>query len=286
MINPVDALKKIKRTIFFWKKNKLSKLKRYIVGDAVSGLLIKSINGYQFLIEPEDLVIGEHLIKTHGYGMDEIQRISKFISLDSNILVVGAHIGTLAIPLSKKLCSVTAVEANPVTFNLLKNNILLNECKNITPIQVAASDKSGIIDFVLSKTNTGGSKRLPKIKDYIYFYDNPNVISVKTEPLDNLLNEKFDVVLMDIEGSEYFALKGMQNLLTKTTHLVVEFLPHHIRDVAGITVKEFISVIEPHFNILTIPSKNKTYKKDVFVEILVSMYASNQSDSGLIFSKF
>lgn len=285
MNKAINKLKKIKQSAYFWKKAKLSKLKRLVVGDAVSAFLIKSADGYDYLIEPEDLVVGKSLIRSRSYGIDEIQRIGELINLDSNILIVGAHIGTLAIPLSRKVKSVTAIEANPITFRLLKNNILINECKNITPVQIAANDKNEELDFVINKSNSGGSKRLPKIRDFIYFYDRPVISSVQGKSLDEMFNEKFDLVLMDIEGSEYFALKGMQKILSQTSNLIVEFLPHHLRDVAGITVEDFITVIKPHFSSLIVPSKNEIYTKDCFEEALNSMYRLNQSDEGLIFSK-
>ncbi|MGH7427267.1 MAG: hypothetical protein ACREJ4_02740, partial [Candidatus Methylomirabilaceae bacterium] len=63
---------------------------------------------------------------------------------------------------------------------------------------------------------------------------------------------------MDIEGSEYFALQGMQKILAHARVLVVEFLPHHLKNVSGVTVEQFLSVIPPHFRTLTIPSKGLT----------------------------
>ncbi len=45
-------------------------------------------------------------------------------------------------------------------------------------------------------------------------FDEPETISVEAYNLDTCLDgEKLAVVVMDIEGSEYFALKGMQAIL-------------------------------------------------------------------------
>lgn len=48
---------------------------------------------------------------------------------------------------------------------------------------------------------------MPAIRDPIYFHDNPDVITIPASPLDDLLpDQRFDVVIMDIEGSEHQAL--------------------------------------------------------------------------------
>ena len=52
------------------------------------------------------------------------------------------------------------------------------------------------------------------MRDYAYFYDSPEIIKVPAGPLDDVLaGQTFDVILMDVDGSEYFALRGMQTLL-------------------------------------------------------------------------
>jgi len=54
---------------------------------------------------------------------------------------------------------------------------------------------------------------MPQVRDYAYFYDSPEVTSVASHPLDEVLGDAaIDVILMDIEGSEYSALGGMQRI--------------------------------------------------------------------------
>lgn len=142
---------------------------------------------------------------------------------------------------------VVAVEANPATFELLR--------MNRQTINIAASNKEESVQFLLSRANLGGSKRVPKIR-WLYYYDNPEIVSVKASSLNAYLEERdFHIVVVDTEGSEYFALQGMQEILSNCKVLVVEFLPHHLKNVIGVTVEQFLSVIEPHFSIMTIPSR-------------------------------
>jgi tRNA G37 N-methylase Trm5 len=44
----------------------------------------------------------------------------------SDVLIVGAHIGTLAIPISRLAKHVDAIEANPETFKFLSLNVAMN----------------------------------------------------------------------------------------------------------------------------------------------------------------
>jgi len=261
---------------------------KMLLGPHVFALLVKSDNGI-FAVDPEDYEdygVSRRLRKVGNWGTAEIERLRPHITPDSRILVVGAHIGTLAIPLAKISGKVVAIEANPRTYGLLVQNIALNSVANCTAINVAASDKDEEIKFLLSRANSGGSKRVPRNKEYMYYYDNPKEISVRAVSLDEHLEEKdFDIVIMDIEGSEYFALKGMQSILSKCKFLMIEFLPHHLRNVSCVTVGQFLSVIAPHFSRMTIPSRDKTVGPSEFLDYLSEMYENEEGDEGIVFEK-
>src|SRR5271157_6099415 len=99
----------------------------------------------------------------------------------------------------------------------------------------------------MSRVNSGGSKRMPLTRDYMYFYDSPDIVTVGADRLDDLLDgERFNVVFMDIEGSEYFALGGMQKILTSAKVLFMEFVPHHLKNVGGVSVHQLLELISPH----------------------------------------
>jgi FkbM family methyltransferase len=270
------------RLNFFLKTRKSNRLKQRL-GKDVDSIIVNTANG-KFAVDPADLEVGAKLRLTGEYGLDEIELLSSFLGEKSSVLILGSHIGSLAIPISKQCEKVVAIEANPNNYKLLRTNVLLNNCANITTHNIAASDKKETIQFQLNTVNSGGSKRLPIHNKYIYTYDNPEVIEVQAYSLDDYLDDqRFDVVLIDIEGSEYFAMKGMPSILANATTLIVEFLPHHITNVAGITFDEFISNIPSHLKKLTIPSKNQTYPIDVGFNTLLEMFNSGSGDDGIVF---
>lgn len=269
---------------FFLKNRKSAKISRQL-GDGVKSVIVESKNG-TLAVDPRDLEVGLKLRNNGSYGLDEIDRINELISTQSNVLVVGAHIGSLVIPIAKNCNKVVAIEANPNNFNLLKTNLHLNKTENVSIHNIAASSKQETIKFQMNVVNSGGSKRLPKNNEYMYRYDNPEVIEVQAHSLDEYLDENnFDLVLIDIEGSEYFAMQGMKKILSNCNTLIVEFLPHHLKNVADVTVDQFLSLITKQFTKLTIPSKNETHPIDIGGVVLQQMYNNKEGDDGLIFTK-
>ena len=272
------------RINFFLKNRKSAKINRQL-GNGVKSVIVDSKNGL-LAVDPRDLEVGFKLRNYGSYGLEEITRINELITTESNVLVVGAHIGSLVIPIAKNCNKVVAIEANPNNFNLLKTNLHLNKTENVSIHNIAASSKQETIKFQMNVVNSGGSKRLPKNIEYMYRYDNPEVIDVQAYSLDEYLDENnFDLILIDIEGSEYFAMQGMEKILSKCNTLIVEFLPHHLKNVADVSVEQFLSLIPQHFTKLTIPSKNETHPVDIGGVVLQQMYNNKEGDDGLIFTK-
>lgn len=270
------------RINFFLKRQKSKQIRKKL-GKNVKYVIAHSENGIM-ATDPEDLEVGHQLRANGSFGMNEVERINQFVDKNSSVLIVGGHIGSLAIPISKSVDNCTVIEASPKNYELLKMNILLNNCENISAYNLAASESKGKIQFQMNSVNSGGSKRLPINNKFMYRYDDPEVIEVESETLDTLLEgKKFDLILLDIEGSEYFAMKGMPTLLANSRTLIVEFLPHHLTNVAGITVEQFLENIPKQMKRLTIPSRNQTVSVEQAGPTLQDMFDKNQGDDGLIF---
>ncbi|SDH45220.1 methyltransferase, FkbM family [Pedobacter terrae] len=238
-----------------------------------------------FQVDPNDLVIGKGLRERGEWGFKELERLFKIVAEESRVLVVGAHIGTLAIPLSKRVKKVVAIEANPKTYKLLNINVSLNSLENCQTHCIAASDKVEKLKFLLNTSNSGGSKRKPIVMDQMYIYDNPDEITVDAVPLDDYLSDQiFDLIIMDIEGSEYHALTGMTRLLENVQTLVVEFVPHHLRNVSAVSLEKFVNLFNV-FNTLYWPGRDLTVSKCNFSSIMGFLFHNDIVEDGLIFSK-
>jgi FkbM family methyltransferase len=262
------------------RKNKLLSF-----GPNAWGLLVTTKHGL-FAVDPEDAFVGAALLNEGCYGESEYMLAKSLLSTTSDMLIVGAHIGAHAVPLSRDCNELVAIEANPHTFRYLKTNFLLNRCHNVVSYNIAAGEKAETIKFLMNRENSGGSKRMPSSAHIHYVYDKPEVIEIESISLDELLYpRRFDLILMDIEGSEYFALKGMQKILGEAKALSVEFLPHHIKDVANVEINDFIDTIIPHFEYMYIPRSKEILNKDEINKRIEDMYRIGEGHDGIYFLK-
>ena len=248
-----------------------------LVGDTDIGPMAVSI---------DDMEVSRRLLEQGSWEQAEVQRILKLLCAEDRVLVVGGHIGSLAIPIARHCAELKVIEANPETFRLLRINLLLNHSDNVEALNFAANDTGGSLRFLNSRINSGGAKREPKVARRGYTYDNPEVIEVPAFVLDEkFAGQAFDAVIMDIEGSEYYALKGGQKVLASARMLVVEFLPHHLKYVASVGPREFAELLVPHFGAMYIPGTGRTILRDDIIPTLVQMYERDMEDDGLIFVK-
>jgi FkbM family methyltransferase len=240
-----------------------------------------------FLVDPRDNFVAKKLLNNGEYSQHEIKLASLFLKKNSYCLLLGGHIGSLAIPLAKLCKEITIFEANPDSFELLNKNLLLNEIFNVKTFNKAVNHENKSLKFLVSKDNSGGSKRFPLIRASGYFYDNPKEITVDGIVLDEFLKHKsFDLIFVDIEGSEYFAFKGMQKIFKRSEVLITEFVPHHLKYVASVSVTDFWDTLEPHFKYLYIPESKMLFENSSkILKQLTLMFNNNKNCDNIVFLK-
>ncbi len=239
-----------------------------------------------FAVDSQDRFVGRALREHGSYRRAEIARAAALVSPDDTILVVGAHVGSIALPLARQCRHLVAIEANPWTCRLLRCNVLLNDADNVEVHHFAAADRAGEVRFVMNRSNSGGSKVYPLVPQPEYFDDDPDIVTVPCDRIDDRLGrDDFALVFMDAEGSEYAAIRGMPRILAAARHLVVEFLPHHLDNVAGIAPEDFADALSPFFATLHVPSLGQTHPRAAFRAVLRQLYDAGRGDGGLVFSK-
>jgi FkbM family methyltransferase len=234
-----------------------------------------------FFIDEADQMFGTEIER--GYHL-ELGLAMHYSRPEDHILVLGAHVGAVAIPLSAVRREVVAVEANPRTFRALVMNVNLNRRPNIRSLQAAANDQTGEIQFVLNTRNSGSSKRMPKFAHRDYFDDDPQIVTVVAWRMDDLVMHT-NLIFMDIEGSEHAAMLGMPRLLGEARAVITEFLPHHLTHVAGITVEQFVEPLLPHFDRLEIPGVSNPIEQPAFVPLLQGLVDRGVFCPAIVFYK-
>lgn len=248
-----------------------------LFGTYAKSILFETHNG-ALLSTPMDTEINRRLGHFGQYDLDKINFLSKIIKVNYTLYFLGVHIGTLLVPLSRYANKVLGFEANPDTFEFLKYNLCLNNVSNAAVFNFGVYDKQGTSLFYKNKANTGGSKIKPHNDQFIYNYDQPTETIVKTICLDEFVSFNRlplpDVMIVDIEGAEYAALKMAGQCLSNCKYLYVEFVPHHLSNVANIDVNEFLSVITPYFNkMIIVNSSNHEFSGEDINKVLADLYA-------------
>lgn len=235
----------------YLKQRLFSSLRQRVLGPYAQGVMYRTTNG--LLAAPlEDVSVGKSLGFKGGYDTGEIRELQKWVLPGDTIYVVGTHIGALLIPLAKSCKEVVGYEANPDTYTYVRLNAQMNNAANVRLYNLAVGDAARKIEFYQNRSNSGGSKIKPQTDQYFYTYDSPKTIEVPMISLDEHIRaEKLpspNGIIMDIEGAEHLALKGMPQTLANARFLYIEYVPHHLQNVSGVTNDEFFSHLLPHFD--------------------------------------
>jgi FkbM family methyltransferase len=187
---------------------------------AFRGLKVKTSYDRQFtLLVDVDEWIQQHIFFFGVYDVAGISFIKQQLKPGDVFLDIGANIGTYSLSASARLSKkhggrVYAFEPVPRIFEKLKQNIALNGVENIMLNQLAVySEPSTLELYVSSEENIGMSS--------IFHHDTESgeVAKVEAIRMDDFIEEnqveKVDLVKIDIEGAELFALKGMTRTIEK-----------------------------------------------------------------------
>ena len=126
-------------------------------------------------------------------------------SKEVSFLNIGANTGLYALLVGKKFpnTTITLFEPVPVNLQFLRANMDLN---NLNPeiFEFAASDSNGVITIYANEELFGMAS---------ISANNGTPLEVRTVQVDDIINKKVDVVLIDVEGHEMAVLKGMSRTL-------------------------------------------------------------------------
>lgn len=120
-------------------------------------------------------------------------------------LDLGANLGLHSIMLSRCVAEVRCYEPDPVHFGILSDNLARNGCRNVTPVQAAASVADGEAEFVRVKGNTTGSHLAGAKKNP---YGELDRFTVRVRDVTDEIRWA-DFVKLDIEGHEGELITGI-----------------------------------------------------------------------------
>jgi FkbM family methyltransferase len=158
------------------------------------------------------------------YGYEEIfeKDIYRFNPKSENILILdcGANIGlaTVYFKMNYPKAKVISFEPDPKIYATLNKNIQSLELTDVETFQEAIWINNDGIEFNLEG---GFSGRIPMDEE-----ENKR-IKVKSKRLKDLLNQKVDLLKMDIEGAENSVVFDIQDSLHNVENIFIEYHSHH-----------------------------------------------------------
>jgi FkbM family methyltransferase len=144
---------------------------------------------------------------------------------DPYIISGGGNIGVCTLRMLEEYpgAHIVVFEPQPDVFRRLQKNILNNGfVKNATLVNAAISDREG--EAVFNRTVDGVTDCCASLEDTPGMNDH---IIVKTVTLCPYIDKRVDLLKLDIEGSEYPALKKLcdEGLLKLVDRLIIEYHP-------------------------------------------------------------
>tara|TARA_B100000242_G_C43053524_1_gene492453 strand:+ start:3015 stop:4631 length:1617 start_codon:yes stop_codon:yes gene_type:complete len=158
------------------------------------------------------------------FGLDEIIIFCFYNNMRNyykKVCDIGGNIGLHSLILAKMGFDVTMYEPDNFHFKIAKQIFKKNKVNTIKANKMAVSNKNTIVKFTKILGNTTGSYIKNKKKGYgkkkIY---KVNAIDAKS------LNEKFDLIKIDAEGSEIDIIKKFNKKTFKKTDIIMEISTH------------------------------------------------------------
>jgi FkbM family methyltransferase len=189
--------------------------------------VIQGVDGYKYYIKNDKDYIQSLLVSGEQFNKSLITYIKDIVTTEDIVFIVGAHIGTTAIPLAGYVNGIHAFEPSPDSYTHLVDNIKLNNLSNIHPYKIALGCKEDT-GYMLDtqhdriKTNTGGNHVIVE-EDILNKRRSSDLvdtnITIKVTTLDIFCGkhdiQRIDVLIIDIEGMEEDFLVGAINSLRR-----------------------------------------------------------------------
>lgn len=170
-----------------------------------------------------DIGMGLPLILKGAYEKETTKQFISKVKQKETIFDIGANAGYYTILASKAVGNsgnVFSFEPDPKNYDLLKENISLNNLNNVKAFRKALSNKTGDAFFESKKFNRGDSS-----------LSESGEITIPTTTLDAFTSEinlkRANLIIVDIEGAEIDALNGGKIFFSNCTNLtlIIEYNP-------------------------------------------------------------
>lgn len=163
------------------------------------------------------------------YQYAKLQASLKYCKQFRTALDIGAHVGTWSMHLAKKFERVNAFEPLAEHASCFVRNV---DMKNVTLFDCALGDKTGSVEMEVPQGSCGGTH----VKG-----DG----DIPLMPLDSFKFENVDFIKIDVEGFEYFVVKGGKRMIRENKPvIIVEQKPKGLAERYGLERMQAVKLLQ------------------------------------------
>ena len=159
-----------------------------------------------YVVNPFDL-IHRHFLKGRFFEIAELAFVEGWVGRDAAIVEVGAYVGNHVVYYARFMRprSILVLEPNPAAIALLRRNLEANAVTavDLSRLGVGVAAAVASYDLVSAGAANGGATRLVPAA----------VGTVKSVPLDAMVEHKVDFIKIDVEGMELDVLAGAARVI-------------------------------------------------------------------------
>ena len=183
---------------------------------------------------------GVHEPAITRYLLSEVRLGANDVALD-----VGANLGWYSLLLDRLAgpgADVLAFEPDPQSFALLEKNLARNDARYVRGFSVALGETSKVTTLHRYKSSNNGRHTL------LEGATSGGTVDVQVMPLERFWAEQglherpLRLMKIDVEGFEYFVLKGAGDLLGRCERIVLEYSPQSLA-IAGLERSALLDIL-------------------------------------------
>jgi len=206
---------------------------------------------FSMVLNLDDHAISRPILVKGQYEQNVTKVFLQYLKPDIRFLDIGANLGYYSLLVASQCpeAKIYSFEPDRQNFHLFTTSIIYNQFQHlISPYRLAVSnqDKTIVLSNLGNQGNYGArftANTEEDLRPHVHG-KNPYYEEIVAVSLDEFLPEiQLDVVKIDIEGHEPFAIQGMIKLLQKNRPVIfAEFAPSNLRLLGKIAPDKFLEL--------------------------------------------
>jgi len=174
-------------------------------------------------------ILFQSLLKNEFHDPEVGLYIQENVKSEDVCIDIGANIGTMSVFLSRHCQSLYSIEPQANIYKALCGNLFLNQCNNVTPLNIAAYSDNKLFSIASKENLDGWVGDIHEGYDKVISFGSVSLEekedgNIEGKRLDEIIKEKIAFIKVDAEGGDLDALMGCQKIIENSyPDIIFEF---------------------------------------------------------------